>query len=260
MDESRNVTKNSSPEAKKGFWSPVATVILTFAVFLISQVIGGLVILSIPSILGWDKLRTDNWLDSVGVKFALIFLIEVIIMLAVHWLLKIKKKTFRYIGLKAPRVVDLIYAVLGLGVYFLSFIAISALVKIIFPSIDFNQEQQIGFETYEQGFSLFLIFFSLVLAVPFVEEVLARGFLYTGLKNGLPKWGAVIVTSLLFALAHLQFGSGNELLWVAAIDTFILSLALIYLREKTGGLGAPIMLHMLKNGIAFVLLFVLHAR
>jgi membrane protease YdiL (CAAX protease family) len=61
----------------------------------------------------------------------------------------------------------------------------------------------------------------------------------------------------LFAVAHLQFGSGAPLLWIAAIDTFVLSLFLIYLKDKTDSLWAPILLHMLKNFIAFMALFVL---
>jgi membrane protease YdiL (CAAX protease family) len=227
---------------------------------LTSQLAGGLLIVMIPSVLGWDRARSDAWLDTVGVKFGLIILIELFVLLILKYLLKLKKRNFKYLGLKMPKPTDIIYALLGLGVYFLCFIVVSAVIKAVFPAVNFEQEQQIGFDTAQQGVSLVLVFFSLVVAAPFVEEVLARGFLYTGLKNGFPKWLAVIVTSLMFASAHLQFGSGNQLLWVAAIDTFLLSLALIYLREKTGGLGAPIMLHMIKNSIAFILLFVLHAR
>ena len=44
------------------------------------------------------------------------------------------------------------------------------------------------------------------------------------------------------------------------LDTFILSLVLIYLREKTGGLWASITLHAFKNGVAFVALFALHIK
>jgi membrane protease YdiL (CAAX protease family) len=62
---------------------------------------------------------------------------------------------------------------------------------------------------------------------------------------------------LLFAAAHLQWGSGAPLLWVAAIDTFVLSMVLSTLREKTGSLWSAIGLHAIKNGVAFTLLFVL---
>jgi len=60
-----------------------------------------------------------------------------------------------------------------------------------------------------------------------------------------------MVTSLVFGLAHLEFGSGGPLVWAAAIDTFLLSIILVYLRERTGALYAGILLHMLNNFIAF---------
>jgi len=53
-------------------------------------------------------------------------------------------------------------------------------------------------------------------------------------------------------------GSGEPLLWIAALDTFILSFVLIYLKEKTGSLWPPIGLHMLKNSLAFISIFILH--
>ncbi|HMS23752.1 MAG TPA: type II CAAX endopeptidase family protein [Candidatus Saccharibacteria bacterium] len=255
------IVKNNQDKAEKSvFWKPVPTVFLTIGVFLTSQVIGGLLILMIPSIFGMDKARSEAWLDTVGAKFGLIILIELFVLIMLNYLLKRKKRNFKYLGLKLPKITDFIYALLALGVYFLSFAVVTVVVKAIVPGVNLEQEQQIGFDTAQQGLSLLLVFLSLVVAAPFVEEVLARGFLYTGLKNGFPKWAAVIITSVLFAAAHLQFGSGAELLWIAAIDTFILSLVLIYLREKTGGLGAPIMLHMMKNGIAFTLLFVFQVR
>jgi membrane protease YdiL (CAAX protease family) len=49
-------------------------------------------------------------------------------------------------------------------------------------------------------------------------------------------------------------------LWIGAVDTFTLSLVLVSLREITGNLWAGISLHAAKNGIAFILLFVIAGR
>lgn len=193
-------------------------------------------------------------------QFIFILLIESTVLLTVWVFLRVKDVKFGFIGLVRPRLKDAGYAVAGFGVYFLLYLIITIIVKTIFPDINFAQNQKIGFESAQQGWELILVFMSLVVLPPIVEEILARGFLYTGLKTKLSLWPSVIITSAMFALAHLQFGSGAPLLWVAAIDTFALSLVLIYLREKTGGLGASIMLHMLKNGIAFVLLFIIQVR
>ena len=60
--------------------------------------------------------------------------------------------------------------------------------------------------------------------------------------------------------AHLPEGGAAGPLYIAAIDTFILSLFLIYLREKTGSLWSSMTLHATKNGVAFMVLYVLHVR
>lgn len=242
------------------FWLPIPTIILTFAVYISSQVIAVILVLAWPLLRGWESAQTDVWLERTATQFLLILLVEAAVMLLLWALLHIKKTSFTDIGLSWPRLKDLGFALLGFGVYFLLYIAVAVIAKLFVPSIDFEQEQQIGFESTAMGFDLALIFVSLVILPPIVEEVLARGFLYTGLKTKFPVWFAAIITSVLFAAAHLQFGSDTPLLWVAAIDTFILSLVLIYLREKTGKLGASILLHMLKNGLAFLLIFILGTR
>ncbi|RYZ49901.1 MAG: CPBP family intramembrane metalloprotease, partial [Sphingobacteriales bacterium] len=57
-----------------------------------------------------------------------------------------------------------------------------------------------------------------------------------------------IVTSIVFGAIHGQ--------WNVAVDVFALSLILCSLREITGSIWAGVLLHMLKNGIAFYFLFI----
>lgn len=242
------------------FWDPVQTIILTIGVYLSSQFVASFLILTVPLLFGLSEVSLEVWLEGAVGQFVFIALIEGAVLLLLWWLLRLKKHTFGDIGLAWPRLKDVGLAILGFGVYFLLYLLLAVVAKLIFPDINFDQEQQIGFETVQANAQLILVFISLVILPPLVEEILARGFLYSGLKTKWPTWAATIVTSAMFALAHLQFGSGAPLLWVAAIDTFTLSLVLIYLREKTGNLGASIALHMLKNFVAFMLLFVFQVR
>lgn len=242
------------------FWGPVQTMFLTVAVFITSQFVASLLLVSVPLLLGATQSGLNSWLDSVGGQFIFIAVVEGLVMLLLWGLLHLKKTSFLDIGLAWPRFKDLGLAIVGFGVYFLMYLVLAVVAKLVFPSLDFNQQQEVGFQAVTTVWQLSLVFFSLVILPPLVEEVLMRGFLYTGLKNKWPTWVAVVVTSLMFAAAHLQFGSGAPLLWIAALDTFTLSLVLIYLREKTGNLGASIALHMLKNGLAFLLLFVFKVR
>ena len=76
----------------------------------------------------------------------------------------------------------------------------------------------------------------------------------------MPKVWAIIITSLIFASPHLLESGSGGLLWIAGIDTFVLSLVLCWVREKTGRLYAGMGIHALKNTVAFISLFLLHVH
>ncbi|MBX4190937.1 CPBP family intramembrane metalloprotease [Candidatus Saccharibacteria bacterium] len=118
------------------------------------------------------------------------------------------------------------------------------------PNIN-NQEQNIGFNNINTNTQNLLAFISLVILPPLGEEVLMRGYLYSGLRMVWRFWPAVVVSSLFFGAAHLEFGTGGPLVWVAAIDTCLLSVVLCFLRERTGALYAGMLVHMFNNFIAF---------
>ncbi len=238
-------------------WTPIESVGVTLAIYFGAQLVGALTAFMIPLLMGKSKSDAIDWLDkNTYGQFIFIVLIEVLTIWAIHIFLKRRKANFDTIGLRRrPKWSDLAYLVIAFVCYVVTFIAITTIVKNLAPSLNVNQKQQLGFDNYTQ-LQLPFIFASLVLLPPIAEELLVRGLLYTGLKNGMKRWLAVIVASGLFGIAHLQAGSGEPLLWIAAIDTFTLSLFLIYLREKTGSLWASIGLHMLKNLIAFLSLFV----
>jgi membrane protease YdiL (CAAX protease family) len=48
------------------------------------------------------------------------------------------------------------------------------------------------------------IFFAIAIAAPIVEELLFRGLLQNALAKYMPIWGAILLSSFLFALVHLQ--------------------------------------------------------
>jgi membrane protease YdiL (CAAX protease family) len=239
-------------------WGPVAAVVVSVAIFFIAQIAGGVIVSLYPLVMGWDTARATDWLSSsVIAQFSAVLLIEVISLGMLFWFLNHIKAHPKDIGLKRPRFKDFGYALLGFGMYLPSYIIVVQVIKALIPTLNLEQKQEIGFSTDVVGSSLVFIFISLVLLPPIVEEVISRGFLYTGLRSKLGKVTAAIITSVIFAVAHLQLGSGNALLWIAAIDTFVLSMILVYLREKTDSLAASIGLHMIKNGIAFTSLFIL---
>lgn len=238
-------------------WTPLESLGVTVFIYFFGQLVGGLLVYSSAVLWGWDNNRIISWMsdDSVG-QFITVLLIESISMLLLFGFLHKRKVKLATIGLvKKFKISDVVRAVAYYVVYFISYLVVVKVVVELIPALDINQKQEIGFNSVA-SWQLPLVFMSLVILPPVVEEIIMRGFLYTGLKNKLPKIWAILITSLLFAVAHLQAGSGEKLLWIAALDTFILSIFLIRLKEKTGNLWAPIFLHSIKNFVAFLSIFI----
>jgi membrane protease YdiL (CAAX protease family) len=139
---------------------------------------------------------------------------------------------------------------IGFGVFYLLLIVAGIIVNSLSPTLT-DQKQNLGFTNITSGTDNILAFISLVLLPPLGEETLIRGYLYSGLRQVWRFLPALLTTSLIFGAAHLELGSGSALVWGAAIDTFLLSVVLVYLREKTGALYAGMLVHMLNNLIAF---------
>lgn len=89
------------------------------------------------------------------------------------------------------------------------------------------------------------MFFAIAIAAPVVEELLFRGLLQNALTKYVPVWGAIILSSFLFALVHLQP--------YAIPGLMSLSIAFGYLYHRTGSLRTNIILHMANNAFALVM-------
>lgn len=236
-------------------------VLFLVVVYYFAQILSSLLVSTYPALRHWSAAQASQWLsNSVAGQFAFVLIAEALSIYAVYRFLRFYKQGFAAIGLKHPRRSDPVYGLLAVPVYFTLYLIGIGVVSHFFPSFNVNQQQEIGFTNVHGILPLVLTFLSLVVLPPLAEEIMVRGFLYSTLKKALPTFGAVLLTSLLFASAHLPEGGAAGPLYVAALDTFVLSLVLIYLREKTGNLWASITLHAMKNGIAFVALFVIHAR
>jgi membrane protease YdiL (CAAX protease family) len=96
--------------------------------------------------------------------------------------------------------------------------------------------------------TLVLSFLSNLVAAPYAEEFIVRGWLYTGLREKLSGWSTVLITSVIFAALH-SISSLRDVL-----DTLPLAIAAGYLRERTGSVRAPIAFHILHNATVFGIL------
>ena len=111
-----------------------------------------------------------------------------------------------------------------------------------------NPLLQLALESRD-GVALGIFFSTAAIAAPFFEEILFRGFLLPSLTRYLPVWGSILISSLLFAIAHLSL---SEILPLTALG---IVLGVVYTRSRN--LFAPMLLHSLWNSGTLLSLFVL---
>ncbi|MGY4428602.1 membrane protease YdiL (CAAX protease family) [Bradyrhizobium sp. F1.13.1] len=93
-----------------------------------------------------------------------------------------------------------------------------------------------------------MLLFAFSVAAPMSEEVLARGFLYRGWSASFLRVpGAIILSSLLWTVVHLQY----DLYFLA--EVFSIGLWFGYMRYRSNSLWLTIVLHALNNLTAVVL-------
>lgn len=233
---------------------PLEVLFTAIAVFLISQILAG-IIAGLLFGIGSGK-DPDDVFNTTSAQFVFVLLAELLAVWSVIWLVRrFKKMPLASIGLgRRPSWRDLKYGLSGFGIYYLVVIIVMAIATLLDPSLK-DQTQDVGFNEIKTSLDRIMAFSSLVLLAPIGEEVVMRGYLYSGLRAKMKYLPALLITSVVFGLAHLEFGNGKPLVWAAALTTFILSIVLVRQREKTGAIYAPILIHMLNNMVAFIVTF-----
>jgi len=226
--------------------------------FFLSQILAGLLLSIYPALQHWTNAQANDWIsNSINAQFFYVLLAEGLALGLLYLFLRGYRTSFAVVGLRKPRWLDVGKGALAFPVYFVAYLFITGIAAGLIHGLNVDQAQDIGFNNVHTLLPLVLTFISLVILPPLTEEIMVRGFLFGSLRKNLSFIWATLITSLIFASAHLPEGGSAGPLWIGAIDTFILSVVLCYLREKTNSLWAGITLHALKNGVAFVALFLI---
>ena len=235
-------------------WHPLTAIAAVIITFVLSQLAAVII----------SGVLTDvvfPHADDTVSQFLVIGLAESLVILGVYGIFRNARVPFSELGFTRPQARDVWMPAVGFVVYFGLFVTLSMVIKALVPGLDLNQKQDIGFNDASGMADLTLVFLALVVLAPLAEEILFRGFLFGTLRRKLSFAAATLITSLLFGAAHLMGGEqGAALLWIAGIDTLLLSTVLCYLREHTGRLWGCVLLHATKNCVAFMLLFVYGMR
>ena len=86
-----------------------------------------------------------------------------------------------------------------------------------------------------------------VIVAPFCEEIFFRGYFFQGLRLRLSIWPAVVVSAVIFGLAHGDPGS--------LVLLIVIGLVLAVVRWRTRSLWPGMALHMLNNFVGALIIF-----
>lgn len=227
------------------------------AIVLASQLVVGVLL---TSLIGTDSLSRPVGMAAYSALSYILAMLLLIILpnqLAKRNKLGIKKMGREDLGLGGlPTWTDLGLAPVGFIVYLILAAGIIWIFT-LFPWFDAEQAQDVGFNLLISGFDRIVAFLTLVVAAPIAEEVIFRGWLYAKVKYALlnrlssktATTLAIFLISVLFGVMHMQ--------WNVGVNVFAMSVVLCLLREITGTTYAGILMHMIKNGLAFYLLYVI---
>lgn len=231
--------------SKKKLQSVFRLVISVAGLYFLGQLAAGIAYSLIAAPDAEESLTAGETLLISGVLYGTV-------LAGLYWLLHSKDQTWRAkarrLHVRTPKPATLGYSLLGFGTYFLSMLLVFAFLSAT-GIVDIDQAQEIGFSRDASGLDAVAAFLGLVVFASVAEELLFRGYLHQKLKALTNIHVSAVVTSFLFGLAHWQLN--------VAIDTFVLSLVTIYALEEHDNVLSAIAIHALKNGYAFLFIFVL---
>lgn len=247
------MSQNSSDKLRVRLLRLAAVVVLPIwtvgSVFVIGQSLVAVVVYGSLVQLGIDPTSLDSTL-LVAALSVLTYLVGLGVLLAEPYAVRGMngRRLRELLGVaRRVRLSDAAVAVLGWAAYFIVIMMIIIVMTWLLPQFDSDQVQRIGFDTSGNTSDKLYALLTIVIAAPLVEEIVFRGYLQGSLRRFMPWWLGAGITSIIFGAVHGQ--------WNVGIDTFVLSMVACYLRERTGAIWAGVGLHMIKNALAYYLLF-----
>ena len=218
--------------------------ILAIITFYAAQFIVGVPMLVI---LGADTLKTPL---AATIFSALVYTLSFLFLLLTFKHLKPLRAPVTRNELGLNNLVTFSDIGLALAGFFgyLAFSAILTALFSVFPWFNLNEIQPLLYSTLILPSGKILAALALVVAGPILEEVIYRGLIYGKLRKNHSLITSILTVSILFGFLHGQ--------WNVGVDVFALSVVACLMRETTGTIYAGIILHVLKNTIAFYILFI----
>lgn len=222
-------------------------ILLMVSAYFISQYSVAYLFANIVQFVGKESIQSPVSLNAIAglVSYAIMF---GVIFFGLKYTIGFPSRAT--IGLdRAPKWTDVLIALGVFPVYLITSTIISAVIQSLnIPGYDSEQMQAIAELAPKLPTEYVLLGLLVIVAAAVFEEIFTRGILFGDLRRrGVALWLNILVVSILFAIAHGQ--------WNVIADTFVVSVYLCIVRLMTTSIWSGIFIHMIKNGMAFYILF-----
>lgn len=234
-----------APAQQQPIWNGWDLIWITFGI-LFSLVGGTLVIGGLFRITGQFHLQSPGSATTLSVASAAL---EVVAFIGSVYFLGLRRRhlSWQAVRLRPPGKNWWYYA-LGIG---LLAIPVSGLIALLIQSILGlpQTNPQLPFIAPE-GFNWFgaigMLLFGGIIA-PFAEELVFRGVLYQWLRDRYGLWPGILISSLIFGIAHGDIAVGGA--------AAVLGIVLAWTFEKSQSIWPPVLIHVINNGVKIILLY-----
>lgn len=222
-----------------GFWATMGLGIATIIGMIVGQSFG-IGIFVVLNLVRGRELNLEE-ISTSGLMLSLATIIALPVTVGMTWLfayLKAKRQAAHYLGLNRTRLRSYMW---GLGILPVIMLLWMGMVHLF----EIEDVPIFVVEAYRTAEIYPLIWFAIVVAAPIMEELLFRGFFFTGLRHSRAgATGAIVIPSVIWAAMHLQYGI-HEIVLI-----FVFGLLLGGLRLKTGSILPTIFVHAVSNLIS----------
>ncbi len=200
-------------------------------------------------------LDTTKLLDTIDIPEIVaiqsqLLVIAIFILVPFTWYYIVNKSSFKEIKSRIKLVsqnIDkaFLWGILSAIVIFI----VIFLIEIVLISSGIEAQDLSNFPELQKLFSWTTMFF-LVAIQPIGEEIYFRGFLFDKIENYAGGPFAVVITAVLFGIAHMSYGKE-----IPVIMIMIMGLVLGYIVYKTRNLYSSIIAHIVFNVSSFTLAY-----
>ena len=182
--------------------------------------------------------------ESVAARYAVITLSQLLMIAVALGIPLALRARPAALGPRAAGVHGLVEA-LALAALLVVFVqGYSWLLSVVAPGAYARMLEEVSKQLALLQAPLGLLMFSAVIAAPLSEEVFFRGFMFRGLRSGMPFIAAALISSLLFAAIHLM--------WFSILPLFLVGMAAAWIMERRQSLVAAFALHAGYNFFSLV--------